>query len=67
MPDHLTPTHRALFILSSVVLRFPWLIVFFFIALSATSLQFTINNLGVNTNVAELLSPDLPFQKNRLC
>ncbi|MEO1905164.1 MAG: MMPL family transporter, partial [Methylococcales bacterium] len=25
-----------------------------------------INNLGVNTNVAELLSPDLPFQKNRL-
>ena len=66
MPDHLTPTHRALFILSSVVLRFPWLIVFFFIALSATSLQFTINNLGVNTNVAELLSPDLPFQKNRL-
>ncbi len=65
MPDHL-PTHRTLFVLSSIVLRFPWLIVFFFISLSAASLQFTINNLGVNTNVAELLSPDLPFQKNRL-
>ena len=66
MPDHLNPTHRALFALSSVVLRFPWVVVSLFILLSASSLQFTINNLGVNTNVAELLSPDLPFQKNRL-
>ena len=66
MPDHLTPTHSALFALSSVVLRFPWVVVSLFILLSASSLQFTINNLGVNTNVAELLSPDLPFQKNRL-
>ncbi|HIL40635.1 MAG TPA: hypothetical protein EYG24_00715, partial [Methylococcales bacterium] len=63
MPDHLTPTHSALFALSSVVLRFPWVVVSLFILLSASSLQFTINNLGVNTNVAELLSPDLPFQK----
>ena len=66
MPDHLTPTHSALFALSSVVLRFPWIVVSLFFLLSASSLQFTINNLGVNTNVAELLSPDLPFQKNRL-
>jgi len=66
MPDHLNPTHRALFALSSIVLRFPWIVISLFILLSASSLQFTINNLGVNTNVAELLSPDLPFQKNRL-
>jgi len=66
MSDHLNPTHRALLLLSSLVLRYPWLIVFSFIILSAASLQFTINNLGVNTNVAELLSPELPFQKNRL-
>ncbi len=48
------------------VLRFPRLILFLTLLLSAASLNYTINNLGVNTNTAEMLSPDLPFQKNRL-
>lgn len=48
------------------ILRFPWLLILFTIALSAGSLHYTINNLGVNTNTAEMLSPDLPFQQNRL-
>ena len=47
------------------ILRFPWLLILFTIALCASSLNYTINNLGVNTNTAEMLSPDLPFQKNR--
>ncbi|MCK5189174.1 MAG: MMPL family transporter, partial [Methylococcales bacterium] len=33
---------------------------------TAASLHYTINNLGVNTNTAEMLSPDLPYQQNRL-
>lgn len=48
------------------VLRFPWLLILLTVSLSAASLHYTINNLGVNTNTAEMLSPDLPFQKNRL-
>ncbi len=48
------------------ILRFPWLLILLTIALSAGSLYYTINNLGINTNTAEMLSQDLPFQKNRL-
>jgi len=47
------------------ILRFPWLLILLTILLAAGSLNYTINNLGVNTNTAEMLSPDLPFQKNR--
>ena len=50
---------------SDRILRFSWLVILIFIALCAVSLQYTINNLGVNTDTSELLSPDLPFQKNR--
>lgn len=48
------------------ILRFPWLLILLTIALSAGSLVYTINNLGINTNTAEMLSQDLPFQQNRL-
>jgi len=48
------------------ILRFPWILILLTIALTSASLYYTINNLGVNTNTAEMLSPDLPFQKNRL-
>ncbi len=48
------------------VLRFPWLLIFLTLLLSAASLHYTANNLGVNTNTSEMLSADLPFQKNRL-
>jgi len=47
------------------VLRFPWFLILFTLLLTGVSLNYTINNLGVNTNTAEMLSPDLPFQKNR--
>ncbi len=48
------------------VLRFPWILILLTVLLTATSLHYTINNLGVNTNTAEMLSPDLPYQQNRL-
>ena len=48
------------------VLRFPWTLIFLILLLTAGSLYYTVHNLGVNTNPSELLSPDLPFQKNRL-
>ncbi len=48
------------------VLRFPWILILLTVLFAATSLHYTIDNLGVNTNTAEMLSPDLPFQKNRL-
>lgn len=50
----------------ALILRFPWLLILLTVFLSAASLHYTANNLGVNTNTAEMLSPDLPFQKNRL-
>jgi hopanoid biosynthesis associated RND transporter like protein HpnN len=48
------------------VLRFPWLLIFLTFSMCGVSLYHTIQNLGVNTNTAEMLSPDLPFQKNRI-
>jgi uncharacterized protein len=50
---------------STNVLRFPWLILLLAITVSGFSLHYTIHNLGVNTDTSELLSADLPFQKNR--
>lgn len=48
------------------VLRFPWVLIILTLLLSAVSIQYTANNLVINTNPSELISPDLPFQKNRL-
>ena len=59
-------TDRFLCWFSQLVLRFPWLFLLLVISLCSVSLNYTINNLGVNTNTAELLSEDLPFQQNRI-
>ncbi|WP_031432944.1 MMPL family transporter [Methylomarinum vadi] len=50
---------------SSKVLRFPITLILLTCILAGFSLYYTINNLGVNTNTAQMLSPDLPFQVNR--
>ncbi|NOQ36506.1 MAG: MMPL family transporter [Methylococcaceae bacterium] len=47
------------------ILRYPWLLILFTFLICGASLHYTMNNLGVNTNTAEMLSQDLPFQKNR--
>ena len=59
-------TDRLFAYLSRLSLRFPWLILLLFIAVSGISLSYTIDHLGINTNTAEMLSKDLPFQKVRL-
>jgi hopanoid biosynthesis associated RND transporter like protein HpnN len=51
---------------SQKILRFSWLVILLFIAISAASVYYTINNLGINTDTSTLLSQDLPFQKNRI-
>ena len=50
---------------STWVLRFSWWVILLFIIICAVSLDYTIKNLGVNTDTSKLLSQDLPFQKNR--
>ena len=50
---------------SQYLLRFPWILLTLAIIFCGFSLHYTYHHLGVNTDTAELLSPDLPFQKNR--
>ncbi|MCK4493945.1 MAG: MMPL family transporter [Methylococcales bacterium] len=47
------------------VLRYRWFLLISVLILCGFIVHYTLNNLGVNTNTAEMLSPDLPFQKNR--
>ncbi len=47
------------------ILRYPWFLLILTLIICGLSLNYTINNLGVNTNTSEMLSQDLPFQKNR--
>lgn len=47
------------------IIRFPWFIVLFAVLLCAASSYYTYENLTINTNTAEMLSPDLPFQQNQ--
>ena len=47
------------------ILRFPWTIVLLTVALTGLSLDYSITHLSIDTNTSDMLSPDLPFQKNR--
>lgn len=47
-------------------LKWPWVVVILFIILSGLTLRYTLDNLKVNTNTAEMISIDVPFQKNRI-
>ena len=51
--------------LSQLPIRFPWLILLVFLAVSAVSVNYTIGHLGMNTNTSDLLSKELPFIKIR--
>ncbi len=44
--------------------HFPWIVILLTILISSASMVYTAKNLGLNTNSADMLSPDLPFQKN---
>ena len=47
------------------LIRFHWLVIIFaFIACTGTA-YYVYHHLSVNTNTSEMISPDLPFQKNQ--
>lgn len=48
------------------IMRCPWTLVFVSVLLCAATLHYTLKNLEINTNTAEMLSPDLPFQQNQM-
>ena len=47
------------------IVHFPWVVVLSAILLCVGTSYYVYNNLTVNTNSAEMLSPDLPFQQNQ--
>jgi hypothetical protein len=47
------------------IMRCPWTLLLLSLLLCGTTLYYTIKNLDINTNTAEMLSPDLPFQQNQ--
>ncbi len=46
-------------------LRHPFLVLSLITLLAYLALQYTANNLSINTDTAELIAPDAPFQQNR--
>ena len=47
------------------IVHFPWLVVLAAVFLCMGSSYYVYEHLTVNTNTAEMLSPDLPFQQNQ--
>jgi len=47
------------------IIHAPWFFLVFALLLCIVSGYYTFNHLAVNTNTAEMLSPDLPFQQNQ--
>lgn len=47
------------------IMRCPWTLLLLSLILCGATLPYTIKNLEINTNTAEMLSPDLPFQQNQ--
>ena len=47
------------------IVHFPWFVVLFAVLLCAGTSYYVYEHLAVNTNTAEMLSPDLPFQQNQ--
>jgi hypothetical protein len=47
-------------------IRHPWLVILLFLVACGFTLRYTMDNLNVNTNTADMISTDVPFQKNRL-
>lgn len=47
------------------IIRFPWTLLILSLLLTGGIAYYVYNHLGINTNTAEMLSPDLPFQQNQ--
>jgi len=46
-------------------MRCPWTLILLSLLLCGSTLYYSIKNLAINTNTAEMLSPDLSFQQNQ--
>lgn len=57
-------SNRLLIWQGCFITRYAWLIVISALLLTGASLYYAKDHLGVNNNSSEMLSPDLPFQKN---
>lgn len=64
MNPNLTRSAKILEWLGHFIVRYAWLLVISTLLLSSLSLYYVKDHLGVNNNSAEMLSPDLPFQKD---
>ncbi|MGZ8159249.1 MAG: hypothetical protein ACXWT4_10615 [Methylobacter sp.] len=47
------------------IMRCPWTLLLLSLLLCGATLYYSIQYLEINTNTAEMLSPDLPFQQNQ--
>ncbi len=47
------------------MLRYPFLVLVSIALLAYFAMQYTANHLSINTDTAELIAPDAPFQQNR--
>jgi uncharacterized protein len=56
---------RPLAWLERRLLAYPKLLILVFVAGCGSSLIYTIENLGINTDTTQMLAPDLPFQQDR--
>jgi len=68
----MTPTppkslvHRIMLGWEAQFIRYPWLVILAFVVAAGLTLQYTMDHLKVNTNTADMISLEVPFQKNRL-
>lgn len=44
----------------------PWLVILLFLIACGLTLRYTMDNLKVDTNTADMISTEVPFQKNRI-
>lgn len=58
--------HRLMHRWEANFIRHPWLVILLFVLGSGLTLRYTTEHLKVNTNTADMISLELPFQKNRL-
>jgi hopanoid biosynthesis associated RND transporter like protein HpnN len=47
-------------------IRHPWLVILLFVIASGFTLRYTMENLKFDTNTVDMISTDVPFQKNRI-
>jgi hopanoid biosynthesis associated RND transporter like protein HpnN len=57
---------RAIHWWETHILSHPWLVILAFLLACGLTLNYTLDNLKVDTNTADMISTEVPFQKNRI-